>query len=234
MSTSEFKLVHQDAYAARARTLTDAADVAARLKELSPDLSDELFSRAIFTGLSGRNETTEASAVTAAGIQQWLRTVEELRRSLAAKQWAISNDRNCPFIRSPDLSISLVVMTGNSGAGKQGLEEPSNQAGKGSVVERYVEVNSQLELFSQEFLRAQESSGGSQVWVLLYHYDKNFNEVRYELSLPTEFVRGKITGWGERLILGSMSNDSDGFPVNKEAPIAPAVVDVLPKNGTYE
>jgi len=118
-------------------------------------------------------------------------------------------------------------MTGNAETGKQGLEDPSTAADKGAVAEGYVSANRQYWLFNQ----AQEQQG-TQVWALLYHYDKTLKEVRYELSLPTDFSKKKITGWGERLILGSIPNNPAGFTIRQDVPNAPATVEVQPKTGT--
>lgn len=227
MSSSEFQLVPSGPFNQLAKTLVDAHEVRVRLTQLHPDLTPDLLSKAILRGLNARNETSKASAPTAAGGKQWFDTLEELRGLLLEKQWNPHNQRNCPFAIAPDRSISIVVMTGNSETGKQGLQDPSTAADKGVVAEDYVSINRQQTLFNQ----AQEQQG-TQVWVLLYHYDKNLQEVRYELSLPTDFSKKKITGWGERLILGSIPNNPTGFTVREDVPNTPATVDVQPKTGT--
>lgn len=233
MRNSEFKLVHSDAPELRSRTVTDLALVEVRLKELSEDLSLSLLTEVIQSGLSARNETTRASAVIAAGVQQWLKTVEELRTRLSEKQWNIHEERNCPFISSPDRMLSFVVMTGNSETGKLGFDEPTNQAEKGVVVEEFIHKN-QLELFNQESFRlAKEKREETQVWAFLYHYDKKLKELRFELSYPIGFNKKKITAWGERIILGSIPNNPADFTIRKDAPNAPANVEVEPKTGTF-
>jgi hypothetical protein len=231
---SEFELVHSNAFAPRAKTVIEPLLVEARLQELSADLVISLLYNAIQSGLGARNETTRASAVTAAGLQQWLKTVEELRFQLSGKQWRIHNERNCPFISSPDCSISIVVMTGNSETGKQGFMDPTNQAEKGAVVEGYIQSNHQLDLFNQNLFKlAKAKQKQSEVWAFLYHYDKTLNEVRFELSYPTGFGKKKITEWGERLILGSIPNNPADFTIRKDNPNTPATVEVEPKSGTF-
>ncbi len=230
----KFELTATNAFVHRARITDDPALVEARLQELHPDLNAILFKEAIRGGLGGRNEVTRASAPTAAGVQQWLKTVEDLRTLLAALQWHIHEQQNCPFISSPDRSISIVVMTGNSETGKNGFEDPTNQAEKGAVAEKFIQQNSQLELFNRDsFKFAKEKQKETQVWALLYHYDKVLNEVRFELSLPTGFDKKKITEWGVRLILGSIPNNPADFTIRKDAPNAPATVEVEPKTGTF-
>ncbi len=234
MPKRKFELAYSNAFAPRAKTIVEAELVEARLQELSPDLAIKLLCNAIQGGLGARNDTTRASAVTAAGVQQWLRTVEGLRSLLSEKQWHIHNEKNCPFISSPDRSISIVVMTGNSETGKQGFEDPTNQAEKGVVVEGFVQSNRQLELFNQDSLKlVKANQKETQVWAFLYHYDKLLNQVRFELSYPTGFNKKKITGWGERLIFGSIPNNPADFTIRKDVPNAPATVEVEPKTGTF-
>ena len=230
----KFELTAPNAFVRRATIVDDPALVETRLLELHPDLTTILFRSAIRGGLAGRNEVTRASAPTAAGVLQWLKTVEDLRTLLAALQWHIHEQQNCPFISSPDRSISIVVMTGNCETGKNGFEDPTNQAEKGAVAENFIQQNSQLELFNRDsFKLAKEKQKETQVWALLYHYDKVLNEVRFELSLPTGFDNKKITDWGVRLILGSIPNNPADFTIRKDEPNAPAAVEVEAKTGTF-
>jgi len=230
----KFELTASNALARRATIIDEPAYVEARLQELHPDLTTIIFCDAIRGGLGGRNEATRASAPTAAGVQQWFKTVEDLRTLLATVQWQIHEQQNCPFISSPEHAISIVVMTGNSDTGKNGFEDPTNQAEKGAVAENFVHKNSQLELFNRAaFNLAKENKRETQVWALLYHYDKMLKEVRFELSLPTGFDNKKITEWGERLILGSIPNNPTDFTIRKDEPNAPATVEVEPKTGTF-
>lgn len=230
----KFELTPSDAFLRRTNVVDDPAQAEIRLRELHSDLTPTLLRDAIMGGLRGRNEVTRASAPTAAGVQQWLKTVEDLRTLLATVQWHIHQEQNCPFISSPDRTISVVVMTGNSETGKIGLEDPTNQAEKGIVAENFVQKNNQLELFNQESFRlAKKNQSETQVWALLYHYDKVIKEVRYELSLPTGFGNKKITEWGKRIVLGSIPNNPTDFTINKDQPNAPATVVVEPKTGTF-
>lgn len=233
MPKPNFELTHSNAFLPCAKTLVESKAVEARLQELSPDLIAELFYNVTFNGLGARNDITDASAPTAPGGQQWFKTVETLRGLLSQEKWRIHNEKNCPFISSKDGRVSIVVMTGDSATGHQGLDDPTNQAEKGIVVEGFVDKNRQLELFNQNALRLIKSKWDqTQVWVFLYHYDKKLKEVRYELSYPIGFDKKKISKWGERLILGSIPNSPKDFTKDKVIPNAPATVQVEPKTGT--
>lgn len=234
MSKSKFELTAVPE-APRAKVVIDPLEVQARLRSLSPDISRELLFAVAQSGLEARNDTAPpASAVTAASIQQWLKTVEALRLLLGEKQWLIHNEKNCPFISSPDRSVSIVVMTANAETGKQGFEDPTNQAEKGIVTEGIVRSNRQLELFNSGSMKlVRDNQKETQVWVFFYHYDKIANEVRFELSYPTGFSRKKITELGERIIVGSIPNNPQDFTVISDEPNAPPAVDVVPKTGTF-
>ena len=230
----DFELTPSDAFSSQGKIVAEPHEVEQRLHDLSPDLTVELLHNAIFGGLGARNDTTRASAVTAPGLKQWLETVEGLRSQLGAKQWRIHNHKNCPFVNSSDNRISVVVMTGDSETGRQGVIDPTNQAEKGIVVEGYVSNNQQLELFNQAAIKlAKSKQNETQVWAFLYHYDKKLNEVRYELSYPMGFNRGKITKWGERIILGRIPNNPTDFIGSGVKPNTPATVEVEPKTGTF-
>lgn len=231
---SKFELTHTGNFANRAKTIVDSHLVNTRLTELSSDLTEDLFHKVIFSGLGARNEITHASATTAAGIKQWLQTVETLRTLLGEKDWRIHDQKNCPFISSSDQKISIIVMTGNIETGRLGFEDPTNQAEKGAVAENFIHSNRQLQLFNRDaFNKAKNHRDGTEVWAFLYHYDKSLNEVRYELSYPTGFDKKKITSWDERIILGSIPNKPADFTPRQTNPVAPAIVEVEPKTGTF-
>lgn len=125
-------------------------------------------------------------------------------------------------------------MTGNSETGKNGFEDPTNQAEKGTVAENFIQKNHQLELFNRgSFNLAKNNQKETQVWALLYHYDRALKEVRYELSLPTGFRNKKITEWGERIIMRNIPNNLTDFAIFKDEPNTPASVEVKPKAGKF-
>lgn len=231
---SKFELVASNTSVRQVEIVQDLSQVEARLQELHPDLHLDLLKDVISAGLARRNDVTRASAPTAAGIQQWLGTVANLRTRLAVLGWHIQDQNNCPFINSPDHSISIVVMTGDKETGKIGWGEPTNQAEKGAVAEGFTRKNKQLELFNSiSFEFAKENQKETRVWALLYHYDKIANAVRYELSLPIGFSKKKITEWGARIILGIIPNDPSEFIIRQDEPNAPATVEVEPRTGNF-
>lgn len=225
MSDTTFQLQPTDGSAHTGRVVSEENELIASLLALSPDLTLEIFINAMQAGLAARNTAIPASPKTKAGISHWQESVEMLRLLLSERAWNIVDKKNCPLILSPDKSIALVVMTGDSRTGLDGGIAPTNSAEKGAVAKELIEAN-QLSL-----KLAQNPDPGTQVWVLLYHYDKATGMLRFELSLPSSFNKGKITGWTERILLGSISN-ATAVPVTlEESAVESAIVNVTPKTG---
>ncbi|AKR42712.1 hypothetical protein [Methylophilus sp. TWE2] len=179
-----------------------------RLRQLHDTLNEDVFKEASDAGFTARLEATPAHAPTAAGSLQWHETVFALRTQLALRKWRIVDTRNCPLIVSPDKNIMIAIMTGDKDTGME-FGDPRNQGAKGTVLSGAIQKN--LELFSA---KNKANKDGTQLWVLLYHVVGA--EVRRELSIPNSFYRGKITGWSERILLGSMQFNSqpDVFPIS--------------------
>ena len=221
MTASDFKLTPLQGPAPQGQVITDPEAVRLRLRRLSEDLTPEIFFETMQVGLGGRSEAIPLrSAPTEAGLRLWLEAVKLLRGVLADKGWQPLDRRNSPLIISQDQRKAIVVMTGDAETGRDSERQPRNQAEKGGVTQSYVEANSQAELlYADALIQAeQQDACGTQVWVLLYHYDNMLDEVRFELSLPNDFHKGYITSWAERLILGSLSNAAEHLEPEDEAP----------------
>lgn len=209
------------------RVLTDIVEVIARLYKLSPDLELEALTEINEEGLRARFEATSLHAVTAPGTYQWHAVIAQMRTHYVGKDWTALDPKNCPMILSPDRSIAIIAMTGNSDTGKlHGY--PANQADKGSFLESRIELNKQYSLFKKQTMGGKQAT---QMWILLYHYDVLKREVRFELSLPSDFHKKKIIAWEERIILGAISAGSIN-KFEKPEPINPIDVFVEPKPGT--
>lgn len=227
-------MFNQENYLEENPTITvEPNQVEKRLRTLSPDLSTLLFHEVCSSALSARAEVTFASAVTEAGSNQWFLTVRYLRTRLANAGWIIANPSNCPFIVSTDKAISIIVMTGDSLTGIPDQGSPSNQAQKGKVLAGRVYDNQQLNLVKRVQHYSQDTPE-TVVWVLLYHYDQKTSELRLELSMPNGFNKGKITSWGERIIVPAI-HDNDIIPdllPFEDQDHSETIVDVTPKTGT--
>ena len=97
-----------------ARIVVLPDEVEARLQGLDPALNQDLMLEANMRGYEARLEATPAHAPTAAGTLHWHAFVPALRLALKVQDWSIKDHKNCPLIISPDRSMAIVVMTGNS------------------------------------------------------------------------------------------------------------------------
>lgn len=215
------------------RIIVEPEDVAARLLSLDAVLTEALLLEANQRGFEARLDVTRAHAPTAAGTFHWHAFVASLRLALIEERWSMRDERNCPLVISPDRTMAIVVMTGNSDTGKT-FGNPTNQADKGAVLDEAVQRNIQYQLFEASALAKLQKGGGTQLWVLLYHVEAGSNgakEIRTELSLPSEFQRKRIANWSERIILRPMSTEPS-TPVIAPIPTFPFDVPVERKTGT--
>lgn len=184
------------------RLLSDPAKVISRLSELDTTLTEELLLEANMRGYEARLEATPAHAPTAAGTFHWHAFVFALRLALKEQGWTTSDHLNCPSVISPDRTISILIITGDIDTGKE-FGSPRNQADKGRVLSEAIDFNRTYELFENG------AESGTQLWVLLYHAERDHKgvvkEIRTELSLPSRFENKKIAGWAERIILRPLS-----------------------------
>ena len=218
------------------RIVSEPKDIATRLTQLEATLDEALLREVSEHGFRRRIEATEMHCTTAAGTYHWHEAIYALRSMLSERGWKKEDLRNCPFIVSPDKSIALCVMTGDSDTG-WASGNPSNQAQKGSVLENAIAKNQeQLKLFDANYISTKlaNSKDATQLWVLLYHVAVGSNgqtEIRAELSLPSEFEKKRIVGWRERLILSPILPDGDSV-TNTDAPSGPIDVPVERRTGT--
>jgi len=210
--------------------------VTSRLSELNPSLTEGLLREVSEHGYRARIEATDLHAPTAAGSYHWHAAVYAIRSMLAEQGWKPEVSRNCPFIVSPDRTIAIVVMTGDSDTGYvDGY--PTNQAEKGAVLKQAIANNqTQLKLFDAGSVSSKlaNSKDATQLWVLLYHVAVGSSgkvEIRIELSLPSHFEKKKIIGWRERIILNSILPDGESM-IHDDAPTSPIDVPVERRTGT--
>lgn len=218
------------------KVVSEPALVANRLFELNASLNEPLLREVNEHGYRARIEATELHPPTAAGSYHWHAAVFGIRSMLVGQGWKPEDSRNCPFIVSPDHTIAIVVMTGDSDTGCiDGY--PTNQAEKGAVLKQAIANNQkQLKLFNAGSVSSNlaNSKDATQLWVLLYHVTVGSNgkaEVRAELSLPSQFERKKIIGWKERIILASILPDGETL-MQDDTPTGPIDVPIERRTGT--
>jgi len=182
-----------------------------RLEELF-GLMIEQVQDVVMAGVHARTNGTHHHPKTYPGYSQWAETVRALRDVTVPLGWSPTDKNNFPLCVHDDRLLAIAVQTGDRETGTTGI--PSNRAPKGASTEHAVAVNvRQLSLFEAEEipLLPSASDGADHImWILLYHVAHN--EVRFELSLPSKMVGGKIRSWQERIIFPAIS--LDGTQIN--------------------
>lgn len=168
-------------------------------------LAEAAIAEVIMEGYRARLGCTAHHPRTYPGLAQWAETVRALRDKTAPLGWGTSDENNFPLSLHPTSNVVVVVQTGDEETGTTG--NPSNRAPKGSNTEDAVAVNQrQLSFFDSipDFV-AIDVPETKIMWVLLYHVAPN--EVRFELSLPSKMVGGKIRSWQERIVFPAIRTD---------------------------
>ncbi|MHB8096636.1 MAG: hypothetical protein ACYDEI_03180, partial [Erysipelotrichaceae bacterium] len=157
-------------------------------------------------GLDARTECTSNQPRTYAGLALWANTVRALRDKTSPAGWTSSDDNNFPLCIHPFNNLVIVVQTGDKDTGIS-ANNPSNRAAKGTNTEQAIWANQkQLSLFDALPEVLVEAGNDNRImWVLLYHVTPS--EIRFELSLPSKIVGGKIRSWQERLVFPAIVLD---------------------------
>lgn len=161
----------------------------------------------VLQGLHARVGCSPHHPRTFPGLLQWAETVRALRDRTVPNGWSTRDVKNFPLSMHPSGKVAIAVQTGDHDTGVRS-GTPSNRTPKGSTTEGAIAVNQQqLGLFDSFLpLPSPEESGNDFVmWVLLYHVSPY--ELRFELSLPSKMVGGKIRSWQKRFVFQSIRFD---------------------------
>lgn len=163
---------------------------------------------------------------TAAGTVRWHETVGQLRRGLKDHaDWQVRNHKNSPRTVRPDNVISIMAIGGTPDTGvEQG--HPLAARKKGAATRESVAAGQTTIDVALGMSADPQSIGLKQgTWVLLYYRDREPNQLRAELSLPSGVHEGQFTGWYFRILLDpkdydpqttEMPNDAGGDDVSFE------------------
>jgi hypothetical protein len=196
------------------RTYKNHIEVGERLLELG--LPEPLLRQAVTAGLLGWLSCTENHPPSFRGINAWAETVRGLREIFLPRGWQRLNDRNLPLTVNLSTRTAITASSGDEFTGIEGAS-PRTRNPKGITTKEKVEANAeQLGLFSymteseeeaKEFI---EEVAKWDTWLLLSYRDYAARVVRCELSRPVGIgTDGRVDGWYERIILGSIPFDGD-------------------------
>lgn len=181
----------------------EAPDVVSRLTELGLAMIN--LSRPVEQGMRAFSECTPNDAPLFPGFSAWAMAVRGLREQLLPK-WSRSNEGGYPLVISPEGKLAIAVATGNEDTGNPNAN-PTTKSPKGPRTQSAVEVNQYVQNSLFEDFEIPDTPHSDRVtWILLQYYDQAKKEVRFELSLPNSYS-GKVDGWSERIILGTLPFD---------------------------
>ncbi len=172
-----------------------------------------IFERAVTAGYLARTGCTAHHPKTHPGTVHRAQSVCSLRNELVPLLgWKADCASNQELVVSPDGSAAIAVISGDPFTGTS--KTPSTKYDSGTLARRFVAVNQaeQGELFPEESKLAPDGPAEKRLtWVLLSYIANN--ELRYELSLPTNVgENGFINLWSRRIIFPAIPIGEVGLP----------------------
>lgn len=191
--------------ASPAHNFAQPHDRAARLYQLG--LTETITETVVLRGLAQRQACTAFHTPAAPGTRQWEECHVGLRELLTPLDWKPTDAGGFSRVISPDGRRAITVATGDRNTGLikdndlYGPVQPRTKYSKGRQTRIAVRANQQLSMLDA---RDQPTAEGDEpvwqeTWYLLVATTDE--EVRYELSLPSEQdEKGFIVSWSERIV----------------------------------
>ncbi len=173
----------------------------------------EVFIQAVEAGYFEYTNSTVFHPKTNAGYRAWSETVAAIRKALTLKGWKIIDNKNVPLMFNKELNISIGVSSGDKNTGTKNI--PCTKNSKGSVTKKI--VNKNFDLFDDYLVEEVEAPLDSHLhYLLLYYFDIDKQEARFELSIPVSFsFNDRISEWSFRHIFDLVSfNDEISLDVD--------------------
>lgn len=164
-------------------------------------LTQSILSTALLQADAEAANSTLLDPPTAAGMARYAATVRFLRMALMPLGWDYDNGGNFCRTISPELTFSIVTSSGDGETGDP-HGNPSTKYVKGETTTQAVASNQLALDLGAEFTVLEKDSIGVEelsTWFLLQRAERDV--IHAELSLPRESAGGKISEWGERIIL---------------------------------
>lgn len=160
----------------------------------------------MLVGYTAAADCTDHEPRTFVGMMPWGRGLGHLRDLTAPRGWRADRIDNYETAAHPSNLHCVAICSGSPGTGRvTGM--PRSRNPKGKMTKRMVERNAQLSLGhgNDVFAGTGEpviEDKDRETWLLLHYYDREKEEIRFELSCPSEMTGKQITDWRERIIIG--------------------------------
>lgn len=169
-----------------------------RLAELG--LKPDILREAALWGFQQAAQTTSHDPPNLYGILLWAKIVRHLRDLLVPDYgWQPDNRQNYATVVNPDKTVAIAVAGGDWRTGRRD-ETPSTRSEKGPMTKDAIQSNQMH--FHDLFPGFPSAPPPPQTWLLLHHFDEDSEDIRVELSLPSEIdAEGFVRNWRERVII---------------------------------
>tara|TARA_R110001583_G_scaffold23841_2_gene87486 strand:+ start:6686 stop:7381 length:696 start_codon:yes stop_codon:yes gene_type:complete len=183
-------------------------------------LSFEILQSSISAGISEYMSASSLAPLNAGGSKASFAIIENIREQLLQNSlgWSMVNKHGQCLTNNADENLSIVVTSGDKDTGlADGY--PCTKNGKGTETKNQVlrNIGKTLNLFDEPQITNDCADIDSkkvdthELWLLLYYFDHQKKEVRFELSLPIgykevgRYGKVKVTDWGTRLFFTPVS-----------------------------
>ena len=197
----------------------EQAELHAQLHELGHKVTDEMMRNAVRVGYEHMLTCTLFDAPSGAGFIQWDKTVATLREAFCGIGWRINNEGGYATVVDPTGKWAIAVASGDARTGLEGSPAPVTKWPKGSQTALRIHENQMcLGDLDEAFPRVLAGvPDESLTWMLLYHNDRQANEVRMELSLPDGMDSSRrVSSWKRRHILAAFTVERPVFDAAPE------------------
>ena len=185
------------------------AEKASRLAGMG--LSEKLLDEAMRYALAEIERCSGNEVNAAKGNTAYAKLMGFLRERLLPEGWTRGGQPDLESVISPDRSFQIVTSSANWATG---LEDrmPATKYAKGRVTAETIKDHGQLALDVVHLTQEAKPELMSFFW--LYYLDKQKEEIRHELAVPTHMTirpkakRGRIDEFGSRIILDAVPMES--------------------------
>jgi hypothetical protein len=197
---------------------------------LQLELNPRELQEAMLVGYTAAAGCTDHDPRSLPGTLAWGRAVGHLRDLTKPRGWTADRSSNYETAVHPSNAHCVAVAAGTRETGRS-TGVPRTRTPKGPATSRVVTRNAQLPLghgtdvFAGAGVARVEDEG-RETWLLLHFYDREDDEIRLELSCPSEMSGSQITAWRERLLIDPVPFSEDVEVEEFDEPELPIDIDV--------
>lgn len=158
---------------------------------------------------SGFNAVTTLHPKGFSGTNAWAQGTRAMRELFIPLGWLPDDPSGQPRVANRSRKMAITVSSGDAYTGDP-FHNPQTRNDKGAQTSNSVAFNSRqgrlFEVVTQADRNAAAVTDGFALWIFLYHIDLDNQEVRFELSKPSEMSdANKVVDWSARMIFPALN-----------------------------